>query len=219
MRWLLPLAVIGGLTYLLGVALELPWLRMLCKPLPILALLAWVSAAPGGAYRRWIILGLGLSLLGDVLLEWPIGAFVPGLCAFLLGHLAYLAAYLGETRRGAPLGLAFAAALGGGLFILLDSHGLGPLRLPIGLYSLVISAMLWRALARLPGGASARLAAAGALLFVISDSLIGISRFVSPFAGSGYAIMLSYWLGQFGIAASVSARREPLPYSQTNPAT
>lgn len=218
MRWLLPLAVLAGLAYLLGIALDLPWLRMLCKPLPIIALLGWVSRDPATAYRRWITLGLALSLLGDVLLEWPLNAFVPGLCAFLLAHLAYLAAYLGETRRPAPLALACAAALGGGLFLLLDRQGLGPLRLPIAAYSLVIACMLWRALARLPQASpSARLAAAGALLFVISDGMIGINRFVSPFAGSGYAIMLSYWLGQLGIAASVSARHTPLPYSQANP--
>ena len=39
---------------------------------------------------------------------------------------------------------------------------------------------------------------------MFSDSLIGIDRFVSPFAAAEYLIILFYWLGQWLIAASVS---------------
>jgi len=222
MRWTL-LALLSGIAYLLAVTLDLLPLRMLCKPLPVLALLLWVLSTPADAYRRWIAVGLALSMLGDVLLEWPVNAFVPGLAAFLLAHLAYLLAYLGDTRRLAPAGLLFAALLGGGLFALLHSRGLGPLLLPIALYSLTISCMLWRAIARLGRAdlpaTSRNLAALGALLFVSSDAMIGISRFVGAFDGSSYAIMLTYWLGQFGIAASVTSRHQALPYSLSQPTT
>ncbi|MDG9856576.1 MULTISPECIES: lysoplasmalogenase [Pseudomonas] len=217
MRWAL-LALIGGAAYLFAVTFDLPALRMLCKPLPVLAMLFWILGTPADGYRRWVTVGLVLSMLGDILLEWPINAFVPGLAAFLLAHLAYLAAYLGDTRRLAPLGLLIAGGVGGALFALLYSRGLGPLLLPIALYSLTISAMLWRAIARLgvPSIASASrvFAALGALLFVSSDSMIGINRFVAAFDGSSYAIMLTYWLGQLGIAASVTSRHIALPYSE-----
>lgn len=216
MRWAL-LALIGGLAYLLAIIFDLPPLRMLCKPLPVLALLFWVLSTPTDAYRRWVAAGLALSMLGDILLEWPINAFVPGLAAFLVAHLAYLVAYLSDTRRLAPAGLLFAAVVGGGLFALLNSRGLGKLLVPIALYSLTISCMLWRAIARLGCAdlptASRTLAALGALLFVSSDAMIGISRFVTAFDGASYAIMLTYWLGQFGIAASVISRHQALPYS------
>ena len=56
---------------------------------------------------------------------------------------------------------------------------------------------------------SAWLAAGGAALFVLSDSLIGINRFVASFEGARHAIILSYWLGQFGIAASAVALAAP----------
>jgi len=217
MRWAL-LALIGGAAYLFAVTFDLPALRMLCKPLPVLAMLIWILGTPADGYRRWVASGLVLSMLGDILLEWPVNAFVPGLAAFLLAHLAYLVAYLGDTRRFAPLGLLVAGSVGGGLFALLYSRGLGPLLLPIALYSLTISAMLWRAIARLGvpsiSNASRVFAALGALLFVSSDSMIGISRFVAAFDGSSYAIMLTYWLGQFGIAASVTSRHIALPYSE-----
>lgn len=200
-------ALAGVALFLLGLHLELKWLTLLSKPLPLLALLVWLRQAPAGVYRRWIGIGLGFSLLGDMLLEWPANLFVFGLGAFLIAHLAYLAAYLSDTRRLAPVDLLIAALVAGGMFFVLSRAGLGPLLAPVALYSLAIGAMLWRALARI-GSVDARsawLAASGAALFVLSDSLIGINRFVAPFEGAHHAIILSYWLGQFGIAASAIA--------------
>jgi len=211
LRVILLLGLGGVALFLLGLALDHSPLRLLSKPLPLIALLLWMGLAPAGHYRRWISLGLLLSLSGDLLLEWPADLFVFGLGAFLLGHLCFLIAYLGDSRRPAPLALLGAAAVGLGMFSLLAQNGLGALQIPVALYALTISAMLWRALARFgaPGIArrSAWLGAGGALLFVLSDSLIGINRFVSPFAGADLAIILSYWLGQLGIAASAHTRQ------------
>ena len=206
---LLALACAG--LFLLGLHLELKWLTLLSKPLPVLCLLLWLRSAPASAYSNWVAIGLGFSLLGDMLLEWPADLFVFGLGAFLLAHLAYLVAYLGDSRRLAPGALLIAAVVAGCMFALLASAGLGALLLPVAFYSLAIGCMLWRALARLgsPGitSQSAWLAAIGAALFVLSDSLIGLNRFVAPFDGARYAIILTYWLGQLGIAASVLARQ------------
>ncbi|AYC33908.1 lysoplasmalogenase [Pseudomonas cavernae] len=211
MRWLI-LALLGAGLFLYGRASDWAELCLLSKPIPVIALLLWLhSAAPSGAYRRWIGVGLLLSLAGDMLLEWPADLFVFGLGAFLLAHLAYLLAYLGDSRRLAPGALLLAALSGASLFALLASRGLGALLIPVALYALTISAMLWRALARLGspaiGRRSAWLAAGGAALFVLSDSLIGINRFVTPFAAAPYAIILTYWLGQWGIAASALRRQ------------
>lgn len=204
---LLLVALAGAALFLLGLHLELKSLTLLGKPLPVICLLLWLREAPAGAYRRWIAIGLGFSLLGDMLLEWPADLFVFGLGAFLLAHLAYLVAYLGDTRRLAPLDLLIAMASAGGMFFVLSRAGLGSLLVPVALYSLAIGAMLWRALARVGvvASRSAWLAGGGAALFVLSDSLIGINRFVAPFEGARYAIILSYWLGQLGIAASAVA--------------
>jgi uncharacterized membrane protein YhhN len=208
MRPLLLIVALAGVTlFLLGLHFEIKWLTLLSKPLPILCLLIWLRQAPAGTYRRWIAIGLGLSLLGDMLLQWPADLFVFGLGAFLLAHLAYSVAYLSDTRRLAPMDLLLAILAAGGMFFVLASAGLGPLLLPVALYSLAIGAMLWRALARVGvvASTSAWLAAGGAALFVLSDSLIGINRFVAPFDGASYAIILSYWLGQLGITASAVA--------------
>ena len=205
MAWLI-LAILGAVTYLYGVSTHAMVLCLLTKPVPVLALLGWLHSGPVSPYRHWISIGLGFSLLGDILLAWPQDLFVFGLGAFLFAHLAYLKAYLADCRRAAVPALILALLAGGSLLSVMASQGLGDLLVPVGVYALAISAMLWRALARLGSGVpkrSAALAAAGALAFVVSDSLIGIDRFVQPFSTAPYLIILSYWLGQWGIAASV----------------
>ena len=205
MAWLI-LAIMGAVTYLYGVSTHAMVLCLLTKPVPVLALLGWLHSGPVSPYRHWISIGLGFSLLGDILLAWPQDLFVFGLGAFLFAHLAYLKAYLVDCRRPAVPALILALLAGGSLLSVMASQGLGDLLVPVGVYALAISVMLWRALARLGSGVpkhSAWLAAAGALAFVVSDSLIGIDRFVQPFSAAPYLIILSYWLGQWGIAASV----------------
>ena len=205
MRYLL-LGLLGAAVFLYARLAGFSELGLLSKGVPVMALLLWLRTAPSSLYRRWISLGLLCSLLGDILLDWPGDLFVFGLGAFLLAHLAYLRAYLSDCKQPAWLSLLFALATGGTMFAILASAHLGPLLIPMACYASAISAMLWRALARLgqPGlpSTSTRLAAAGAVLFVLSDSLIGINRFVAPFAAAPLAIMLSYWLGQWAIAAS-----------------
>ncbi|ANJ58073.1 lysoplasmalogenase [Pseudomonas silesiensis] len=209
MGWLI-LALMGAITFLYGLSVHATLMCLLVKPLPVLALLGWLHDAPPGEYRRWISLGLMCSLLGDVLLAWPGDLFVFGLGAFLLAHLAYLKAYLSDCRRLAVVPLILALVVGAALLGVLIAHGLGTLLIPVIIYGLAITAMLWRALARLGSDVpqrSALLAAAGAVAFVFSDSVIGIDRFVAPFHSAPYVIILSYWLGQWGITASAFTQK------------
>ncbi|MGF6395861.1 lysoplasmalogenase [Pseudomonas plecoglossicida] len=193
---LLILAGAAAALYIYALATDNALLGLLTKPVPVLTLIAWMLSAPATAYRRWITLGLGFSVLGDILLAIPADLFVFGLAAFLCAHLAYLRAYCSRTKHPALPALLLSAITGITLLGILASHGLGSLLVPVALYALAISAMLWRALAC--GG----MAAAGACLFVFSDSLIGIDRFVSAFAAAPYLIIIAYWLGQWAIASS-----------------
>lgn len=200
---LLCIALCAAAFYIYALAGEHPLLALLVKPIPVLALLLWLRSAPNDSYRRWIATGLGFSVLGDILLAWPGDLFVFGLAAFLCAHLAYLRAYTGQNRNLAPWALLASLLCGGLLLNLLIRGGLGELLIPVSVYALAITAMLWRALA------CAGLAALGAVAFVFSDSLIGIDRFVRPFAAAQYLIILAYWLGQWAISASVH-HRQPL---------
>lgn len=209
MRWLL-LGLVGAAVFIYGRISGDVQLSLLSKGIPVIALLLWLRQAPAGTYRRWICIGLVFSLAGDILLDWPGDLFVFGLGAFLIGHLAYLRAYVSDSRLPALPALLLALIAGGAMFAILASSGLGELLIPVACYATAISLMLWRALSRIghpdlqPG--STWLAAVGAALFVLSDSLIGIDRFVTSFDAAPYAIILTYWLGQWGIAASAFRR-------------
>ena len=210
MRWLL-LGLVGAAVFLYGRITGDAQLSLLTKGIPVIALLLWLRQAPLGTYRRWIGIGLVFSLAGDILLDWPGDLFVFGLGAFLIGHLAYLRAYCSDSRQPALPALLLALIAGGAMFAILASSGLGELLIPVACYATAISLMLWRALARIGQPQlqprSTWLAAGGATLFVLSDSLIGIDRFVASFDAAPYAIILTYWLGQWGIAASAFERQ------------
>lgn len=189
------------------------WLHWLCKPLATLWLIAWVvqMAVPPARrhYRGWVLAGLCLSLLGDVLLMLPQGLFVPGLVAFLLAHLCYIVAFVAGARGGALLtGGVVAAVLGGGNLLALWPHLPPPMQVPVTAYVLVIAGMAALALAAALGAGSSpasRRAAAGALLFVASDSWLAWDRFAGPLPLAIVGVLVTYWAAQWLIAASVQA--------------
>ena len=94
--------------YVATLGLDASLVRLCAKPVPALVLALLVAAGGRGRYRRAIALGLLLSAVGDVLLEFP-DRFVPGLVAFLLAHLAYTTAFLtGEHRLRLARAVPFA---------------------------------------------------------------------------------------------------------------
>jgi len=192
-----------ALLYFVGLAAGLHELRLSVKPFPALALAAWVGLRCTRPWGRLTAAGLVLSAAGDLLLEW--GRFLPGLLAFLAAHVAYVAAFLAAERRPALARALPFLAWGMGAFSLLRS-GLGALTVPVAVYVAVISAMMWRAAARVGSPGTPALAAllglAGAIAFGASDTLIAFDRFSAPIPGSRWPIMILYWLGQWGIAAS-----------------
>ena len=80
---------------------------------------------------------------------------------------------------------------------------LGEMKIAVPVYGIVISFMLLLALHMLfisnkPAG---QMMAAGAVLFVVSDSLLAMNKFYSPFENAGLLIMLIYGLAQVIIVA------------------
>jgi uncharacterized membrane protein YhhN len=192
-----------ALLYFVGLGAGLPALRLAVKPFPALALAAWVATRCREPLARLTTVGLVLSAIGDLQLER--GLFLPGLLAFLTAHVAYVAAFLAADRRRA-LGRALPFLAWGVTAYLFLRPGLGPMALPVGVYVAVICAMMWRAAARVGSPGTPALAAlvglAGAVAFGASDTLIAFDRFSAPIPGARWPIMVLYWLGQAGLAAS-----------------
>jgi uncharacterized membrane protein YhhN len=186
------------------------WQVYLFKPLTttlLLILAALQPGAPGPRYQFAVVVGLAFSLLGDIMLMLPRDRFVAGLVSFLIAHLAYIAAFTtGLPPASSPMWLV-PWLLAAALLLRLLWPGLGKMRVPVLLYTGTILAMVWRAWARqqaLPGN-GALLAAAGATLFMVSDSLLALNRFRQPFRLAQAAIMTTYVAAQLLIALSVRA--------------
>jgi uncharacterized membrane protein YhhN len=162
------------------------------------------AATGGGRYGPLMLLGLCLSLAGDIFLMLPRDRFLQGLGAFLLAHLAYSAAFWGRAPVASLSSLVAALVLLGlglWLFALLaqELRRRGTkLLVAVGLYVLVIIAMVWRAVAT-----QVPLVVAGALLFLLSDALLGLNRFYRKIPWAQGWIMLTYWGGQALLALSI----------------
>jgi uncharacterized membrane protein YhhN len=78
------------------------------------------------------------------------------------------------------------------------SPHLGSMKIPVSVYGVVISFMLMLALHMIfsKNKRSAQLLIGGAVFFIVSDSLLAMNKFYSPFDAAGILIMLTYGLAQ-----------------------
>ena len=171
------------------------------KPLTM-ALLVGVAATagdPSGDVRVWLVVGAALGLVGDVaLLGDSEPAFMVGLGAFALGHLAYAVAAvsIGFDIRWAIPGIVFMAVLLAFRFVTRIVPGRARRRRcrlagAVVFYACVISAMVITA-----WGTGAWLAGVGAIAFAVSDWVLGHQRFVGPLPGGRLSVIVPYHVGQ-----------------------
>ena len=80
---------------ILGAEKRVQWLQVVFKPLTTLLFFA-VIGRPETTFARWVTAGIALSVIGDIaLLSDSNRAFMVGLVAFLLAHIAYVIAFVG----------------------------------------------------------------------------------------------------------------------------
>jgi uncharacterized membrane protein YhhN len=188
-------------------AAALGWtgLALLSKPLPMAIAILLIATKlyatrAGGTFYPWLLVALLASLAGDVLLMLPGDHFIAGLAAFLLAHGAYLALF----RQGLgwfPSRTALAATLSAGALVLAllwpGLHG-ALLTAAVAVYVLLIGLMAAQALGRAAvlGDAASRAVAGGAALFMLSDAILGIDRFVLPLPLAPLWVLGSYFAAQ-----------------------
>jgi uncharacterized membrane protein YhhN len=188
------------------------------KPAVLVALTAACIALPAShtdlVDRRWWFVGaLVCCLAGDVLLMLPQNLFVAGLAAFLVGHVLYIGGLLqSPSPVGNPpfafstTGLVVAAmvAVAYGvvpatlIFRALARDGQRALIGPVAVYLVVILVM---AVLALNVGVPA--AAFGAALFVLSDTILALNRFVRPLPHGNVAVHMTYHLAQLLLVVSL----------------
>jgi uncharacterized membrane protein YhhN len=184
------------------------------KPLSTLlviavALLSLLTPTAQPVFTWWIACGLVLSLGGDVALMFQSDrAFLIGLVLFLLAHVVYSIAFTVPNGFHSADIITGAVLLGVGAAIYLYLRpGLGSMRGPVLLYTLIICFMVNRAISTFFGDAftttQAWLISIGAVFFMLSDIVLAINRFRQPIKADRLSLF-AYYLGQLLIALSPS---------------
>lgn len=171
----------------------------------VLALLLGASGAPGGPA---LLVGLFFSLAGDLaLLRRDATGFAVGLGAFLLAHVAYVWAF--STHWFSPAGAVVALLLVLPFAVLSGSRvqrrtvamgGQAWGRAVVG-YAIVLGAMALAA-----GATGNPLVLTGAVLFLLSDTVLALDRFDAPRIRAPLVVMALYHLAQVSIVLGLLIR-------------
>ena len=157
-------------------------------------------------FHKYMFAGLFFSWIGDVLLEVPGGGeimFMAGLGGFLISLVLYAVVFFSTPGKNEifhnrfylliPV-LLYGIAMG----IYLYDH-LGEMRLPVIVYETAMITMLAGAVSRIGkvNRTSYIMVLAGAIFFIISDSVLALNKFVQPVSLSTLIIMGTYIAAQW----------------------
>lgn len=199
--------------------LDLFFPGLLIKAMIIPLLMVYYHSQARGKYssfHRLMMLAFLFSWLGDVLLQFsneghdlilPAESFfMLGLGGFLITQLLYSVAFSlpkGKNTVFSSRIYQLILVLAYGLLLMwLLYNKLGDFKLPVILYTIVIHLMLITALNRFGkvNGVSYIVVVIGAILFLASDSMIAINRFLEKFDFADVLIMSTYIIAQYLIA-------------------
>lgn len=202
-RLLLAVSVACSLVYLSTVSFQPYKGSVVIKALSIAALAVLAFRVLKTLDGLILSIALVFSAIGDVMLGLHReDLFVFGLLAFLLAHVFYIGLFarnlpqplrINSEQKIILVGiLIFSAAMTAWLWT-----GFGAMKIPALIYLCAITLMcIGATLMRLPK----RTVLIGAILFLLSDSLIAANKFRMPIPLSNYAIWATYYLGQCCIA-------------------
>lgn len=184
-------------------------LKWVFKPLAASGFIAaaLIAGALNTTYGVIVLVGLALSMVGDVLLipRSTGKAFLGGLGAFLLGHVAYAVAF--AVRGVDPVWAAvggvvwFIAAVGIGRWLLPNVSG--RMRTPVIAYIVVITTMATLAFAT-HGAVAGGLIPIAATGFLLSDISVARDRFMNAGFGNRAWGLPLYFAAQLAFAATIA---------------
>lgn len=188
--------------------------HFIAKPLIMLGLMGhYYFQSPNRSFL--FVMALVFCWLGDVLLLFQGELyFMLGLAAFLIGHLLYILCYrhfrwaekANELLGPQKVRFSFPIVLAGTGLVVILYPSLGDLKIPVLIYALVLTVMALNALFRYNRTTtkSFLFVFMGAVLFMLSDSLLAINKFYASFSSAGALIMMTYCVAQFLIVEGIS---------------
>ncbi len=215
--WLI-LALLFAALEVIAVSKKLQKLEYVAKPAVMVCLFLWLYSSTGlQGNTLWFGVGILFSLAGDILLMLSFGRlslFLFGLVAFLLTHVSYITGFRGELRiiNAWSLLLLVIIAINASRLIrriigAVRAKGQNKLVIPVTVYGIVISFMLYAATSTLYDpvwkAGAALFVSAGAFLFCASDVILAWNKFVSPIKNGRPLNLTAYFLGQIGLIAGV----------------
>ncbi len=196
--------------YLLITAFNQEEIARVLKPFLLPLLLVAVYFTEGFTTKKILLTALLFSWIGDIILLFADKGeiyFILGLVAFLVSHVFYIVLFSKQTiSKTISNKLSFGAGIG---LILLYFFGmittlgpkLGPLTVPVVVYAVVISTMLFFALKGSYQWKSIpyHFVLIGAVFFISSDSILAFNKFYQPIPYASFLIMITYLAAQYGI--------------------
>jgi len=196
--------------YLVITAFDQEEIARILKPflLPLLVVAVYLSEK--FKTKTLLLTALTFSWIGDVILLFANKGeiyFILGLVAFLVSHVFYIVLFskqaISKTIKnkisfGAGIGLIVIYFL---MMISTLAPKLGSLTIPVVIYAVVISTMLFYALKgsfqwnTIPNQS----VLIGAVFFISSDSILAFNKFDQPIPYASFLIMITYLAAQFCI--------------------
>ena len=198
-----------GILFIIAHSCQLVTVAFISKVLiilPLMVIFILNLRRDSNRLHKYMFAGLFFSWIGDVLLEVPGGGevmFMAGLGGFLLSLLMYAFVFFrtpgkNEVFHGRFYLLIPVLFYGIAMGLYLNKY-LGEMRLPVIVYETAMIAMLAGAVSRIGkvNRISYIMVLAGAILFIISDSVLAINKFVQPVSLSTLIIMGTYIAAQW----------------------
>ena len=201
------------LSYLISVFFNLE-LDVFIKPLLMPLLLIYVSFQANVFRNSLVITALFFSTIGDSLLIFEGNLFfIGGLGAFLVAQICYIVIFF----KGIILTHKISFKIVPALLLIAYLIAILSLLIPnieksllvlVFCYAITISMMLYFAIHwRIDNPQiTTKYVVIGAGLFVISDSLLAISKFKNEFNNDHFLVMLTYLLAQFLIISGLTTK-------------
>ncbi len=203
MRSIHPYYTLMCAIYLISLAFQPASFAWILKAAPVCILITYVLLKPRFPTQWFLVTALCFSGLGDVLLEWDYFTF--GLAAFLLTQLCY-GVLFSRYWRGLKQRAIWGICLSIYMIVMTITlwPNLGNLQWPVMAYLCIIALM---GLLALQSDLPWQWAPLGALIFISSDTLIALDKFIHPLPLRSYLVMLTYYAAQWMLIEGFVSKR------------
>ncbi len=200
--------VLASMLDIIGIIFSIPMLVYIFKPLIIFSLLfLYVFSLP--VRLKWYVMALELCFFGDVFLMFSGELFfIAGLVSFLIAHVLFIKIVISRIKEVNFLkmissAIPFLASFSLLIYTLKDS--LHEMLWPVIIYGLTIATFGTVSLIDFLHTKSKKslLMLFGAIIFMISDSLLAINKFYNPAHILDITVMITYVLAQYFIFRSM----------------